>query len=110
MSENTEIQKKYYDDRGQQISRKLMKKLRRVKRRPHKPEGHHERNTELCGVCSNPIVSEYINMIWFNYVLWFKHIQLRPMFLYVFIFSPSLFRVWSANLNFAENAVEINAI
>lgn len=45
----------YFDNEGQEISRKRMKKLRRRMRRPNKPEGKHERNLENCDQCNNPM-------------------------------------------------------
>lgn len=47
--------KKFFDDKGNEISRKRMKKMRRVNRRPEaKPEGSHDRCTELCPKCNQP--------------------------------------------------------
>lgn len=51
------IKRIYLDDEGKEISRKRMKRLRRVKRRPDKPEGKHDRTGELCDQCFSPIVS-----------------------------------------------------
>lgn len=47
--------RQFYDDDGNEISRKRMKKLRRVNRRPDpKPEGRHDRTTSVCPKCTNP--------------------------------------------------------
>lgn len=51
------IKRIYLDEEGNEISRKRMKRLRRVKRRPDKPEGKHDRTGELCSQCFSPIVS-----------------------------------------------------
>lgn len=49
------IKRQFFDDDGNEISRKRMKKLRRVNRRPPaKPEGRHERASELCPKCQQP--------------------------------------------------------
>ncbi|XP_075159478.1 dihydrouridine synthase 1 [Haematobia irritans] len=50
--------RQYFDNDGQEISRKRMKKLRRRMRRPNKPEGRHERNLETCTDCTNPMGSK----------------------------------------------------
>lgn len=55
INEDLGTHKRYYDDEGNQISRKLMKKLRRIHRRPKKLEGAHERNPDSCKNCGNPI-------------------------------------------------------
>lgn len=47
--------RKYFDDEGNEISRKKMKRLKKKSRRPLKPEGAHERNIESCPVCTNPL-------------------------------------------------------
>lgn len=48
--------RQFFDDDGNEISRKRMKKLRRVNRRPPaKPEGRHERASELCPKCQQPM-------------------------------------------------------
>ncbi|XP_055375663.1 tRNA-dihydrouridine(16/17) synthase [NAD(P)(+)]-like isoform X2 [Condylostylus longicornis] len=49
------IKRQYYDEEGNEISRKKMKRLRRKSRRPNKPEGSHERNIEACPICTNPL-------------------------------------------------------
>lgn len=50
--------REYFDEDGNQISRKLSKKLRRVSRRPHRPKYNGERALELCSSddCDNPMV------------------------------------------------------
>lgn len=50
--------REYFDEDGNQISRKLSKKLRRVSRRPHRPKYKGERALELCSDddCVNPAV------------------------------------------------------
>lgn len=50
------IKPKFFDNDGNEISRKHMKKLRRMNRRPIKPEGKHDRNNMLCQTCGNPVV------------------------------------------------------
>lgn len=52
--------RQYFDNEGQEISRKRMKKLRRRMRRPNKPEGRHERNLENCTDCTNPMGSKCV--------------------------------------------------
>lgn len=51
---NTE-KRKYFDDDGNQISRKKAKRLIKKARKPHRPEGAHERNIESCPICTNPL-------------------------------------------------------
>lgn len=47
--------RQFFDDEGNQISRKKMKKLRRVNRRQVKKENkRQDRPTELCSKCLNP--------------------------------------------------------
>lgn len=52
------LKRQYFDEDGNQISRKFSKKLRRVNRRPHKPKHKIERSLELCSreECVNPVV------------------------------------------------------
>lgn len=52
------IKRQYFDNEGNEISRKKMKKLRRKNRRPAKPEGIPERRIEACVQCGNPLVSK----------------------------------------------------
>lgn len=70
INENPELQRKCFDEFGNQISRKLMKKLRRIKRRPIRPEGRHERGMDLCEICSNPTVG--LNFDIFNLAPFFN--------------------------------------
>ncbi|XP_037957616.1 tRNA-dihydrouridine(16/17) synthase [NAD(P)(+)]-like isoform X2 [Teleopsis dalmanni] len=49
------IKRHFYDNEGNEISRKRMKKLRRRMRRPHNPDGQHDRNLESCELCTNPL-------------------------------------------------------
>ncbi|XP_037906286.1 tRNA-dihydrouridine(16/17) synthase [NAD(P)(+)]-like [Hermetia illucens] len=49
------IKRQYFDNEGNEISRKKMKKLRRKNRRPAKPEGIPERRIEACVQCGNPL-------------------------------------------------------
>lgn len=51
---NTE-KRKYFDEEGNEISRKKAKRIKKKSRKPHKPEGAHERNIESCPICSNPL-------------------------------------------------------
>lgn len=47
--------RQFFDDDGNEISRKRMKKLRRVSRKPESnPEGRHDRCAELCPKCKQP--------------------------------------------------------
>jgi len=48
----------YEDSEGNPISRKRMKKLRRILRRPEKPENCPERPMEKCSICKNPLGSK----------------------------------------------------
>lgn len=52
--------RQYEDAEGNVISRKKMKKLRRIMRRPEKPENFPERPMEKCLLCENPLVSFYL--------------------------------------------------
>ncbi|XP_050295433.1 tRNA-dihydrouridine(16/17) synthase [NAD(P)(+)]-like [Anthonomus grandis grandis] len=47
--------RQYEDSEGNVISRKKMKKLRRINRRPEKPENCSERPMEKCSNCENPL-------------------------------------------------------
>lgn len=49
------VKRRFLDEEGNEISRKKMKKLRRVSRRPDsQPEGQHERCSILCPKCQQP--------------------------------------------------------
>lgn len=49
------VKRQFFDSDGNEISRKRMKKMRRVNRRPEaKPEGRHDRCAELCPKCNQP--------------------------------------------------------
>lgn len=49
------VKRQFFDDDGNEISRKRMKKLRRVSRRPEsKAEGRHTRCSDLCSKCQQP--------------------------------------------------------
>ncbi|KAI4470216.1 trna-dihydrouridine synthase [Holotrichia oblita] len=50
------IKRQYEDSEGNQISRKRMKKLRRISRRPPKPENCVARSLDICLNCVNPLV------------------------------------------------------
>nr|XP_016938976.1 tRNA-dihydrouridine(16/17) synthase [NAD(P)(+)]-like isoform X1 [Drosophila suzukii] len=54
--------RQYFDNAGNEISRKRMKKLRRRQRRPNKTEAQihqrHERRLEYCSECANPMGSK----------------------------------------------------
>lgn len=54
--------RQYFDNAGNEISRKRMKKLRRRQRRPSKTEAQiqlrHERHLEYCTQCANPLGSK----------------------------------------------------
>lgn len=49
------VKRHFFDEDGNQISRKKMKRLRRKSRRPNRPEGKHERSLESCDLCINPV-------------------------------------------------------
>lgn len=53
------IKRHYEDAEGNKISRKKMKKLRRINRRPEKQE-QFKRNTEKCSACVNPLVISFL--------------------------------------------------
>ncbi|KRT83318.1 hypothetical protein AMK59_4355, partial [Oryctes borbonicus] len=53
-----QIKRQYEDSEGNQISRKRMKKLRRISRRPPKPENCSSRNLDICLNCVNPLGSK----------------------------------------------------
>lgn len=47
----------YKDEEGNEISRKRLKKLRRISRRPNKPPVQpKKRGSSLCEYCPNPLV------------------------------------------------------
>ncbi|XP_023175428.1 tRNA-dihydrouridine(16/17) synthase [NAD(P)(+)]-like isoform X3 [Drosophila hydei] len=54
--------RQYFDNAGNEISRKRMKKLRRRQRRPNKTDAQfqlrHERHLEYCEQCANPLGSK----------------------------------------------------
>lgn len=57
---NKSEKRQYEDADGKPISRKRMKKLRRISRRPEKPEGvTHSKNLCFCSAsnCENPLVN-----------------------------------------------------
>lgn len=56
LSEGT---KRFYEDaEGNPISRKKMKKIRRISRRPEKPENCSPKSIEKCSLCENPLGSK----------------------------------------------------
>jgi tRNA-dihydrouridine synthase 1 len=55
MEEN--IKRADQDEYGNQISRKRLKKLRRIARRPNRQTIHIKRGSNLCENCPNPLVS-----------------------------------------------------
>ncbi|KAF7282484.1 hypothetical protein GWI33_002629 [Rhynchophorus ferrugineus] len=55
---NEGTKRNYEDNEGNPISRKQMKKLRRINRRPEKPENSHIRSLEKCSNCENPLGSK----------------------------------------------------
>ncbi|KAJ8919818.1 hypothetical protein NQ315_006347 [Exocentrus adspersus] len=57
-SNNNENKRCYEDGEGNRISRKKMKKLRRISRRPEKPANLPERCMEKCQQCDNPLGSK----------------------------------------------------
>ncbi|EFA01195.1 tRNA-dihydrouridine(16/17) synthase [NAD(P)(+)]-like [Tribolium castaneum] len=60
-SNKQETKRQYEDSEGNQISRKKMKKLRRISRRPQKPDSVPlERNLIKCANCVNPLGSKCI--------------------------------------------------
>ncbi|XP_011505973.1 PREDICTED: tRNA-dihydrouridine(16/17) synthase [NAD(P)(+)]-like isoform X2 [Ceratosolen solmsi marchali] len=46
------------DQHGNQISRKRLKKLRRIARRPNRPTVHIKRGSNLCENCPNPLIEK----------------------------------------------------
>ncbi|XP_028129523.2 tRNA-dihydrouridine(16/17) synthase [NAD(P)(+)]-like isoform X2 [Diabrotica virgifera virgifera] len=56
--EEPENKRQYEDSEGRTISRKKMKRLRRISRRPEKPENLADRPSEKCSVCVNPLGSK----------------------------------------------------
>ncbi|KAB0796385.1 hypothetical protein PPYR_10446 [Photinus pyralis] len=57
--DNCNEHKRHYEDSdGNPISRKRMKKLRRIARRPEKPEMLASRSLERCSLCANPLGSK----------------------------------------------------
>ncbi|KAL7292999.1 hypothetical protein TKK_0013448 [Trichogramma kaykai] len=56
--ENAPKKRDYKDEDGNEISRKHMKKLRRIGRRPNRPEVHTKRGDNLCKNCPNPLGSK----------------------------------------------------
>ncbi|XP_066586945.1 uncharacterized protein [Prorops nasuta] len=54
-AENLDLQKKFTDEEGNEISRKRMKKLRRVSRRPNQKTVTVKRGSLLCTLCPNPL-------------------------------------------------------
>ncbi|XP_060651500.1 tRNA-dihydrouridine(16/17) synthase [NAD(P)(+)]-like [Drosophila nasuta] len=61
-SDPNRAKRQYFDNAGNEISRKRMKKLRRRQRRPNKTEAQiqlrHERHLEYCTQCANPLGSK----------------------------------------------------
>ncbi|KAG5885453.1 hypothetical protein JTB14_037034 [Gonioctena quinquepunctata] len=55
---NSENKRNYEDAEGNPISRKKMKKLRRINRRPEKPPNLPEKNFDKCSECLNPLGSK----------------------------------------------------
>lgn len=49
------VKRKFKDDEGNEISRKRLKKLRRIARRPNRPTVVVKRGSELCRDCPNPV-------------------------------------------------------
>lgn len=56
-------QKRHYeDDEGNEITRKRMKKLRRISRRPEKNKDVQvKRGSDKCSNCANTLVNIYLN-------------------------------------------------
>ncbi|XP_012272901.1 tRNA-dihydrouridine(16/17) synthase [NAD(P)(+)]-like isoform X2 [Orussus abietinus] len=52
---NTPVKRKITDEDGNPISRKRMKKLRRISRRPIRPAVSTKRGSDLCNNCPNPL-------------------------------------------------------
>ena len=50
------VKRDYKDEDGNEISRKRLKKLRRIARRPNKPAEPVRRGNNLCENCPNPLV------------------------------------------------------
>ncbi|RZB40920.1 tRNA-dihydrouridine(16/17) synthase [NAD(P)(+)]-like [Asbolus verrucosus] len=61
-SQNQEIKRRFEDNEGNQISRKKMKRLRRISRRPPKPESVPVERASLikCAKCVNPLGSKCV--------------------------------------------------
>lgn len=91
-SDERKVEKRHYEDvDGNPISRKKMKKLRRIGRRPEKPEGVVcSKSLSLCSAtdCDNPLVGKM--MSYSSYLCFF------------------LTRVPNVSTSFARNAAETN--
>ncbi|XP_014210638.2 tRNA-dihydrouridine(16/17) synthase [NAD(P)(+)]-like [Copidosoma floridanum] len=57
-TETTAVKREYKDNEGREISRKHMKKLRRIARRPNRAGVHTKRGSNLCIDCPNPLGSK----------------------------------------------------
>ncbi|XP_057662058.1 tRNA-dihydrouridine(16/17) synthase [NAD(P)(+)]-like isoform X1 [Diorhabda carinulata] len=58
-NDNKIVNKRHYEDsEGNTISRKKMKKLRRINRRPEKPDNISDRPSDKCSNCVNPLGSK----------------------------------------------------
>lgn len=61
-----ELKRRYEDSEGNAISRKKMKKQRRVERRPPKTEIQMQNKSgEICITCPNPRVTKSLNIIYY---------------------------------------------
>ncbi|KAK1118515.1 hypothetical protein K0M31_020508 [Melipona bicolor] len=50
------VKRKFKDEEGNEISRKRLKKLKRIARRPNRPTIVVKRGSDLCCDCPNPVV------------------------------------------------------
>ncbi|XP_008212670.2 tRNA-dihydrouridine(16/17) synthase [NAD(P)(+)]-like [Nasonia vitripennis] len=57
-TETSAEKRDYKDEDGNEISRKRLKKLRRIARRPNKPQVRVKRGSNLCDNCPNPLGSK----------------------------------------------------
>lgn len=93
-----EAKRQYQDNEGNIVSRKKMKKLRRINRRPENPNGVNQtvnKSFIKCGECVNPLVINYNSIIIYYVVL---------------INKINCFRVPNAFINCVRNVAKINVL
>lgn len=56
LQQNETVKRKFKDEEGNEISRKRLKKLKRIARRPNRPTIVVKRGSDLCCDCPNPVV------------------------------------------------------